>query len=101
MSEPFLAEIRIIGTTYGGDGRTSFALLELRDKTPVHKGDNYNLGQRGGHEMVTLTTSDIATHAYSLKATSNTCEERNPLEAAMLALKSYFLFLMFFLVSFF
>ena len=84
MSEPFLAEIRIVGfnfaprgwaftdgqilpinqnqslysllgTTYGGDGRTTFALPDLRSRTPIHEGDGYQLGQKGGAETVTLT----------------------------------------------
>ena len=77
MSEPFLAEIRIVGfnfaprgwafcdgqilpinqnqslysllgVTYGGDGRTSFALPDLRGRTPVHMGDGYALGRKSG-----------------------------------------------------
>ena len=79
MSEPFLAEIRImsfnfapkgwalcngqllpinqnqplfalLGTTYGGDGRTTFGLPDLRSRTPIHMGAGFTLGQRAGEE---------------------------------------------------
>lgn len=54
----------ILGTTYGGDGRTTFALPDLRGRVPVHAGQgpglsNYNLGQRGGSESVTLQANNI------------------------------------------
>ena len=89
MSEPFLAEIRIIGfnfaprgwafcdgqilpinqnqslysllgTTYGGDGRTSFALPDLRSRVPIHRGSSngttHKLGTKGGAETITLAS---------------------------------------------
>lgn len=99
MSEPFLAEIRIVGfnfaprgwafcdgqilpvkqnqplfsllgATYGGDGITSFALPEMRGRTPIHKGSTYGLGQKGGLEMVTLTVAEIAAHTHTARASS-------------------------------
>ncbi len=111
MSEPFLAEIRIVGfnfaprgwafcdgqilpinqnqslysllgTTYGGDGRTSFALPDLRSRTPIHQGrdpgggSNYNLGNKAGAETVTLTAAEIAAHTHAVKGTSATADER-------------------------
>ena len=99
MSEPFLGEIMIIGfnfaprgwaycdgqilpinqnqslysllgTTYGGDGRTSFALPDLRSRTPTHVGDQITLGQKGGAETVTLTASELAAHTHAIKGTT-------------------------------
>jgi len=103
MSEPFLAEVRIVGfnfaprgwafcdgqilpinqnqslysllgTTYGGDGRTSFALPDLRGRTPIHRGSsngtNHALGQKGGEETHTLSANELPNHDHNLQATS-------------------------------
>lgn len=93
MSQPFIGEIRIfagnfapvgwafcngavipidqndalfnlIGTTYGGDGQTTFALPNLQSRVPVHVGPGFALGQAGGAETVTLTTSQIPAHTH-------------------------------------
>ena len=101
MAEPFLSEIRLfsfgfppkgwatcdgqllpinqnqalfslLGTTYGGDGRTNFALPDLRSKTPIHVGNGHTLGERGGEQAHTLSISEIPTHTHSLIGTSNT-----------------------------
>ncbi|MGD2111335.1 MAG: tail fiber protein [Phycisphaerae bacterium] len=93
MSEPFLSEIRIfgfnfaprgwakcdgqilpiaqnqslyslLGTTYGGDGRTSFALPDLRGRVPLHTGNGINLGAKLGEETHQLTTSEMPDHAH-------------------------------------
>ena len=60
----------LYGTTYGGDGRTTFALPDLRGRVPIHDGrgpglTNYNLGQVGGVETVTLVTPQIPAHSHS------------------------------------
>ena len=60
----------LYGTTYGGDGRTTFALPHLRGRVPIHDGrgpglTNYNLGQVGGVETVTLVTPQIPAHSHS------------------------------------
>jgi microcystin-dependent protein len=104
MSEPFLAEIRVfgfnfaprgwafcdgqilpinqnqslfslLGTTYGGDGRTSFGLPDLRGRTPLHVGDSstpgsvdHNLGNKSGEESHTLTPSEMPSHDHSVAA---------------------------------
>jgi microcystin-dependent protein len=112
MSEPFLAEIRIfgfnfaprgwatcdgqilpinqnqalyslLGTTYGGDGRTTFGLPELRGRVPLHEGSgtglsNRTLGAGGGIEQVTLTTSQMPSHLHTLQATTNPADSRSP-----------------------
>lgn len=100
MSEPFIGEVRlmsftfnprgwalangqllpisqnqalfsILGTTYGGDGRTNFALPDLRGRVPVHvDGGVYPLGQRSGDEGVTLTSAQIPAHRHTLMASA-------------------------------
>jgi microcystin-dependent protein len=69
------ALFNLIGTTYGGDGQTTFALPDLQSRVPVHVGSGFALGQMAGVEQVTLTTSQIAAHNHvpqgsSLGATS-------------------------------
>lgn len=99
MAEPFLGEIRLMGfnfaprgwafsdgqllpisqnsalfslygTIYGGDGRTTFALPDLRGRVAIHEGhgpglSNYVLGSKGGAETVTLTTANMPSHNHS------------------------------------
>lgn len=63
----------ILGTTYGGDGRTTFALPDLRGRVPVHQGNlqgsNFVLGQIGGTETKTLTTNNLPAHSHSVTIT--------------------------------
>ncbi|RMH16215.1 MAG: phage tail protein [Acidobacteria bacterium] len=104
MSEPFLAEIRIfagnfaprgwafcngqllpiaqntalfslIGTTYGGDGRTTTALPNLKGRAPMHPGRGpgltaRRLGQRGGTESITLTEAQMPSHTHTVRASA-------------------------------
>src|SRR5437660_99133 len=58
------ALFNLIGTTYGGDGQTTFALPNLQSRVPVHVGPGFALGQSGGTESVTLTTSQIPAHSH-------------------------------------
>jgi len=58
------ALFNLIGTTYGGDGQTTFALPNLQSQVPVHVGPGFALGQSGGTETVTLTTSQIPAHSH-------------------------------------
>ena len=108
MSEPFVAEIRIfggnfaprgwafcngqllpisqntalfsiIGTTYGGDGRTTTALPNLQGRVPMHPGRGVGLtarrlGQIGGYETETLTEAQIPSHSHSLSGSSEEAE---------------------------
>ena len=105
MSEPFLGEIRLIsfgfppkgwafcvgqllpinqnqalfsilGTTYGGDGRTTFALPDLRDRTAINFGQgpglsNYVLGQNGGQPAVTLTIPEMPAHTHQAQGNNS------------------------------
>jgi len=54
----------ILGTTYGGDGRTTFALPDLRGRTPIHMGQGFVLGERGGEYAHTLNISELAAHTH-------------------------------------
>jgi microcystin-dependent protein len=72
----------LIGTTYGGDGQTTFALPDLRGRLPVHLGtalgSTFVLGQAAGVEQVTLTTNQIPSHTHPLIATSNQATGSTP-----------------------
>lgn len=56
---------QLIGTTYGGDGQSTFALPDLRGRAPIHQGNGYVLAQTGGVEQVTLTINQIPAHGYT------------------------------------
>src|SRR6476620_4300318 len=64
------ALFNLIGTTYGGDGQETFALPNLQSRIPVHVGPGFALGQSGGVESVTLTTSQIPSHSHVPQAQS-------------------------------
>lgn len=117
MSEPFLAQIMIVGfnfaprgwafcdgqilpinqnqslysllgTTYGGDGRTTFALPELRGRVPIHAGSSggatYLLGQKGGAETVTLNAAEMPTHRHPTRARDADATDSDPASTRML-----------------
>ena len=67
----------LLGTTYGGNGTSTFALPDLRGRSPLSIGQgnglsNYSLGQPGGTESVTLTSNQIGSHTHSLQASGQT-----------------------------
>lgn len=97
MAEPFLSEIRImsfnyapkgwtlcngqllpinqnqalfslLGTTYGGNGQTNFALPDLRGNVPIHEGSGFTLGQKGGQQAHTVTISELPMHIHGARA---------------------------------
>jgi microcystin-dependent protein len=112
MSEPFIAEVRImgfnfaprgwafcdgqllaisqntalfslVGTTYGGDGRVTFGLPDIRGRAAVHPGTGpgltqRRLGQKGGTETVTLTANQIPSHNHALRATPDSVVQSDP-----------------------
>lgn len=112
MSEPFVGEIRmfagnfaprgwafcdgqllavsqndalfsLLGTIYGGDGRTTFGLPDLRGRIPLHAGDGpglspRRLGSKEGAEQVTLTVNQLPSHTHPLQATQATADNRQP-----------------------
>jgi len=56
----------LIGTTYGGDGQSTFALPDLQGRIPIHQGSGYTLAETGGVEEVTLTVNQIPSHTHPL-----------------------------------
>ena len=74
----------LIGTTYGGDGQTTFALPNLQSRVPVHAGAGFVLGQVGGNETVTLTTNQIPAHAH-VPLFSTSGQQQSPQGAVALA----------------
>lgn len=68
----------LIGTTYGGDGQSTFALPDLRGRVPLHFGSGFTLAETGGVEEVTLTVSQIPSHAHPLLASSGLATSSSP-----------------------
>jgi microcystin-dependent protein len=60
----------LLGTTYGGNGQTTFALPDLRGRLPVHIGGGLTIGQAGGSETVILTTTNLPAHTHTANAAS-------------------------------
>ena len=60
----------ILGTTYGGNGQTNFALPNFQGRAPVHFGNGFNLGQISGEENHTLTNPEMPTHTHLISASS-------------------------------
>jgi microcystin-dependent protein len=68
----------LIGTTYGGDGQTTFALPDLSSRVPVHQGPEFALGQQAGAEAVTLNSSQLPAHTHLGVATSDSGTATDP-----------------------
>jgi microcystin-dependent protein len=68
----------ILGTVYGGDGRTTFGLPDLRSRVPVYQGQGLVLGQKGGEENHTLTTQEMAAHVHTAMGTTNAADSAIP-----------------------
>ena len=62
----------LIGTTYGGDGQTTFALPDLRGRIPIHQGNSFILAETGGAEAVVLTMNQIPAHSHPFMANDTT-----------------------------
>lgn len=112
MSDPFVAEVRIVGfnfaprgwafcdgqllplsqntalfsllgTMYGGNGKSNFALPDFQGRAPIHHGQGpglseYFIGESGGTETVTLLESEIPSHRHAYQASDNVGERNNP-----------------------
>jgi microcystin-dependent protein len=107
MSEPYIGEIRmvgfnfapagwafcdgrllpiaendalftLIGTTYGGDGQTTFALPDLRGRLPLHQGNSHTIGESAGTESVTLTLNQLPQHNHPALAQSENGNQGSP-----------------------
>lgn len=117
MADPFVAEIRIfpfnfpptgwawcdgqlmpisqntalfslLGTVYGGDGKSNFALPDLRGSAPMHPGQGtglslHDLGETGGSETATLVEAEMPAHTHFLRAAQEAGEENDPANAAL------------------
>jgi microcystin-dependent protein len=107
MSEPFLGELKIIswnfapqgwafcngqflpinqnqalfsllGTTYGGNGQTTFALPDLRGRIPIHMGNGHTLGEKAGEEAHTLTSSEMPAHFHFFQVSQSNADTPIP-----------------------
>jgi microcystin-dependent protein len=107
MSEPFLSEIKIVsfnfppkawamcngqllpinqnqalfsllGTTYGGNGQTNFALPNLQGCVPIHEGAGHTLGEKAGSSSVTLNQSQMPAHFHVMNGSGTDAETNNP-----------------------
>ena len=107
MSEPFLSEIKIVsfnfapkgwalcngqllpinqnqalfallGTTYGGNGQTNFALPNLRGRVPLHEGNGHNLGEAAGSTAVTVNIQQLPTHLHFVSASGTEGNDNQP-----------------------
>jgi len=67
----------LIGTTYGGDGQSTFALPDLRGRIPLHFGNGFTLAETGGAETITLTVSQVPVHSHPLLASTNDASVAN------------------------
>ncbi len=114
MSEPFLGEIKIVsfnfppqgwamcngqflpinqnqalfsllGTMYGGNGQTTFALPNFRGRVPVHVGAGFIQGEAGGQSAHTITMSEMPQHIHFQNVTNNTGTDANPTNATVIA----------------
>jgi len=126
MADPFVAEIRIfpfnfaprgwawcdgqvlpisqntalfslLGTTYGGNGKTNFALPDLQGRAPMHPGQGpglslHDLGETGGSETVTLLGSEIPSHSHAMQFSANLGNSNNPANNFYAAPRSGFVY---------
>lgn len=112
MTEPYLAEIRLmsfnfapkgwalcngqllpinqnqalfalLGTTYGGNGQTNFALPNLQGCVPVHRGNGHTLGERAGESAHTVTLAELPAHSHPVRASSAAGNAVNPTSAVL------------------
>jgi microcystin-dependent protein len=75
----------LLGTTYGGNGQTTFALPDLRSKTPIHVGAGFTQGQTGGQEFHTLTINEMPTHIHPMSGISEDGTVQIPSDAFLAA----------------
>jgi microcystin-dependent protein len=72
---------QLIGTTYGGDGESTFALPDLRGRIPIHQGNGFILAETGGAEEITLTTSQIPSHNHAFVVSTSSAAQSAPLNS--------------------
>ena len=66
----------LIGTTYGGDGQSTFALPDMRGRIPLHQGNGFILAETGGAEEITLTVNQIPSHTHPLLGSADPASAR-------------------------
>jgi len=110
MAEPFIGEIRImsfnfapsgwamcngqllpinqnqplfslLGTRYGGNGQTNFALPDLRGKVPIHQGNGHTIAETAGSQSVTVNISQLPTHTHFVNATNTVADQQGIVDA--------------------
>lgn len=69
---------QLIGTTYGGDGQSTFALPDMRGRLPVHQGNGLILAETGGAEEITLTVNQIPAHSHPFLVSSGSSTSATP-----------------------
>jgi microcystin-dependent protein len=69
---------QLIGTTYGGDGQSTFQLPDLRGRLPIHQGNGFILAETGGVEEVTLTSQQIPAHTHQLLGSTSNASSTDP-----------------------
>src|SRR5215216_3475754 len=69
---------QLIGTTYGGDGQSTFALPDLRGRIPIHQGNGFILAETGGSEEITLTVQQIPAHTHPELGSTATASSSDP-----------------------
>jgi microcystin-dependent protein len=69
---------QLIGTTYGGDGQSTFALPDLRGRITIHQGNGFILAETGGAEEITLTINQIPSHSHALTGSTANATDANP-----------------------
>jgi microcystin-dependent protein len=77
------ALFNLIGTTYGGDGESTFAMPDMRGRIPIHNGNGFILAETGGAEEITLTVNQIPSHSHSLVATTDISNTGNAADAIL------------------
>jgi len=83
----------IIGTTYGGDGQSTFALPDLRGRVPIHQGTTFQLAETGGVEQVTLTVQQIPAHSHPLLANATPGTSKAPAAQVLAKTTTGFLYI--------
>jgi microcystin-dependent protein len=76
---------QLIGTTYGGDGQSTFGLPDLRGRLPLHQGNGFILAETGGAEEITLTVNQMPAHTHQVLATANTASAAAPQDQVLAA----------------
>src|SRR5438093_4725283 len=83
---------QLIGTTYGGDGESTFALPDLRGRLPIHFGNGFILAETGGAEEITLTVQQIPAHTHPLLVSTSPGAQNAPNNAVIAASPSVTLY---------